>query len=144
MSRGYSLPSTYLDLVDFEPRERWEAWRTFNAGLYEVEANVPDLAKMSAQSSSFDVGTAIFGRYTHDSTIFHRNPANSATQCEERVILLINYTGETKSIMSGRNVAISPQRFTLFDFNQDLDFKSNYTPATELTRRFEVRSACIP
>jgi AraC-like DNA-binding protein len=124
MDKLYTLPSTSLDLSEFDPRDRWDVWKQFNAGLFEVAPNIPDQNAIVARSTAYSMGDTIVGRYAHSGNYFHRGSVPTPLNRQDLLVLLVHKSGTFKGTLNNADTIFSSGHLTLFDFHQTIDAKS--------------------
>lgn len=140
MNGKHLVPYTSLDLSTIEERNRWDAWRSFNSGLFEVEPTISDVTQISSKSVAYSLGGAVFGRYSHDPCILRRDASKSSLEFAERVIFVMNYHGMSHGAVGDHSVKISPKRLTMFDLNRSICFETQ-KPTTSEYRYRTMKSA---
>lgn len=122
MTTSPSLPMLNFDLSAFKPKDRWAAWRCFQAGFYDVEPRVADPSKMCAQTRSFWAGESVFGEYRHDACTFSRDAKRNDYETSEMVTLMVQSRGKIQGIVGDQHVEMIPQCLTLFDVSRATSF----------------------
>ncbi len=118
MTKNQTLPSVCLDASAFEPKLRWEAWQSFNSGLFQLERNsLPD-QDMHAKAMSYRIGDTILGEYSVSGNIVRRKVSRFVVEREDLLVLRMHRAGFTKGVMDERSFEMKPSHLTLFDFHQ--------------------------
>ncbi|MEO1109690.1 MAG: hypothetical protein AAFX90_17390 [Pseudomonadota bacterium] len=136
MSQTLTLPHVSLDLLEFEPQNRWVAWSDYNSGFVDVEPNIPSLQQMYAKSVFYNMGNTVIGRQRHCATIFRRDLAHSSLQREECLVLSLNHSGTTTGLVNDRSTVFSPSQLCLFNFDQSLRFNTDECDYTYISIPF--------
>lgn len=122
-----SIPSISFDLSALATEERWETWRSYNAGLFDVEIRGTDEGGISASTDTFVMGDLVLGKNKHSATYYKRDESKARQGGEEQLVLLLNETGASNNLMGDRPVTNSTEVFTLYDLNQAIEIESEAT-----------------
>ena len=115
------IPSVSVDTSAYAPEHRIDAWCRFNAGLFELRKHEIPEQGFAASAQSYRVGQAVLGRYSVTGNIVRRAENRLKVEREDLFVLRVHRAGYTKGVMSDASFTMQSDRFTLFDFHQDLN-----------------------
>ena len=127
-----------LNTNDLPPEHRLEAWHAYNAGLFELKHHeVPNKA-FEAHAQSYRIGGAVFGQYAVTGNIVTRAETRLKVEREDLFVLRMHRTGFTRGIMGDAGFRMQPDRFTLFDFHQNLNAETENVDYVSVTLPYEA------
>ncbi len=110
-----------LDTSLLAPEHRKDAWRAYNSGLFDLA--MPDIngKPFAARAKSYRIGQTVLGQYAVTSNNVRRTQQSLKVEREDLFVLRMHRRGHTKGLMSDAGFQMQSDRFTLFDFHQDLN-----------------------
>jgi AraC-like DNA-binding protein len=107
-------PSVLLDASSL-PRSAWfEAWRAYNAGLYEIAPSGSSSLVTEPSASAWRVGTIVAGT-TICPTLSFRRERPLIRQSDDHLLFRFYRIGGLSALLDGEPLRIRPGAFHLFD-----------------------------
>jgi AraC-like DNA-binding protein len=127
---GPPAPSIHLDASDLPRREWFEAWRAYNAGLYDIFPTEGRAPVSAPRASAWRVGDIVAGSTACPALRFRREKA-LIRQSEERLLFRLYRSGCLRALLDGEPFRMQPGEFHLFDamrtFHGVSDIAANYS-----------------
>ncbi|MEX0285631.1 MAG: hypothetical protein AB3N23_13565 [Paracoccaceae bacterium] len=131
-------PTTSLDVQGLNSRDRMEAWRQFNTGLFSLDFKDPTRSDFQASALSYRIGETILGRYSVTENVVRRTISRLSIEREDLLVIRMHLSGQTKGVMNGRDFLMQADRITMFDFHQSIEAHTNDVDYLSLTVPFST------
>lgn len=131
------VPSVSLDQRGLSPTRRWQDWRDYNAGLFELKPLSDPKSAFSASSQSYRVGHTVLGTHQVTGNIVKRHPQDVQVDCQGLLVARLHRSGYTKGVMNDLSFEMRPDRITIFDFHQSIEAITEDVDYVSFTCRHE-------
>jgi AraC-like DNA-binding protein len=108
------IPAIHFDASDLRPREQFEAWRAYHAGLYDICPLEEGPPTSTPQASPWRVGSIVVAKTAYPALSFRRDRA-LIKQSDDRLSFRLYKSGGARAVLDGEPFEMQPGEFHLID-----------------------------
>jgi len=116
---GPASPSVHLDTPNLSPRERFEAWRAYNDGVYDFVRAGQNPCLLVPMAWARRVGNIVASEVATPAQHFRRE-GGMLKSSEDQLLLRWNRRGAVRGVLDGEPFEVRPGEIHVFDWMRPL------------------------
>ncbi|WP_461425870.1 helix-turn-helix domain-containing protein [Gymnodinialimonas sp.] len=101
--------------------------------MLELKSHDVDNGEFACKADSYRMGQAVLGRHQVSGHVVQRVENRLKVEREDLIVLRMPYCGYSRGVMNDAGYRMQPDRFTLFDFHQNMDGETRNIDFISLT-----------